>query len=96
MLAAPSATCTQHPVREAVGICVVCRNALCSDCITKFDGINHCKSCIDRIVRGQKAKAVEQKARVPGWVFAGFGVLTLAALAFLMLQVLLPTGGEGP
>jgi hypothetical protein len=87
---APSATCSHHPLREAIGICVACRSAMCSDCITKIDGINHCRSCLDRLSRGKADAPRSQRARVPPWLAVTAGILVLSALSYFMLEVLLP------
>lgn len=90
---APSATCSQHSLREAVGICVVCKNAMCSDCITKFDGINHCRACIERIVKSAAVVKVPDRERIPGWVLGGVAVGLLTVLSYFMLEALLPGSG---
>jgi hypothetical protein len=93
-MSAPSATCTHHPLRDAVGICVRCSRAMCSDCITKIDGINHCRGCLQEL--SGTAKPAAERTRKPHDELAlGVGVLTMSVLAWLMLEVMMP-GAGGP
>lgn len=40
------AYCLFHPDRQGIGVCVRCRVAICADCCTRMDGINHCHNCL--------------------------------------------------
>jgi hypothetical protein len=95
VIAAPSAHCTQHPVREAVGICVRCRASMCSDCITKIDGINHCRACLDELTRSESKKRTASAAGLPSWLVLALGIPLLAALSYFMLDVMMP-GSASP
>jgi hypothetical protein len=88
-MAAPSATCSQHELREAVGICVRCRAAMCAECITKIDGINHCRRCLEDL-QAPKAKAVARRPRLPAIIPMLFGLAVLCALSVWMLDALMP------
>ncbi len=91
----PSATCSQHSLREAVGICVRCREPMCSECVTKIDGINHCRSCLEALVAARKEVAsVRPRARLPGWFVLTTGFGLLSCLCWLTIEVLMP--GQGP
>lgn len=90
----PSATCTRHPLREAVGVCVRCSQALCSDCITKLDGINHCQACLAELARPTAPKPARAPREVPETLALTFGFAVLAVLAWFMLEVLLPGSGS--
>jgi len=90
----PSAICTRHPAREAVGVCVRCSRALCSDCITKLDGINHCQACLDELSRELTREPRPQRRAVPEPLALGAGFLVLALLAWTMLEVVLPGTGS--
>jgi hypothetical protein len=92
---APSATCSHHPLREAIGICVACRSAMCSDCITKIDGINHCRDCLEKLSRGKAEAPRGKKLRLSPWLAVSVGLVVLTGLSYVMLDVLLP-GGPGP
>ncbi|MEW5741824.1 MAG: hypothetical protein AB1938_23085 [Myxococcota bacterium] len=41
-----SGRCHYHPDRSGLGICVECRNVICSECTTQFEGINRCAKCL--------------------------------------------------
>jgi len=43
-----SGRCRYHPERMGIGICVECRNVICAECSTQFEGINRCASCLAR------------------------------------------------
>ncbi len=87
--------CQHHPEEAALGICIVCSAPLCDACITKLDGINHCRSCL--LVRA--AEPSRDSVRAPGrpsamlsWLSFAAGVLLLAALALQTLNAVLPQG----
>jgi hypothetical protein len=95
VIAAPSAHCSQHPAREAVGICVRCRASMCSDCITKIDGINHCRACLDELTRSERKKHTDRARGLPSWLVLGVGIPLLTMLSYFMLDVVMP-GSASP
>jgi hypothetical protein len=53
-----SGRCFYHPDRAGLGICVECRNVICVECTTQFEGINRCAQCLAaRLSRAQKIVA---------------------------------------
>jgi hypothetical protein len=87
--------CQHHPEEAALGICVVCGAALCDACITKVDGINHCRSCL--LARAARAvppapRRLSQLGASLSWLSVAAGVLVLAALALRTLNALAPSG----
>ncbi len=70
-----SGRCHYHPDRAGLGICVECRNVICVECTTQFEGINRCATCLGK----RLAKARQLVAR-KDW---SFGTLFLAAVAVL-------------
>ncbi len=46
-----SGNCHYHPMRAGIGICVECREVVCSECSTPFEGINRCARCLSRLSR---------------------------------------------
>ena len=52
-----AASCSVHSTREAIGVCIACRNRVCSECSTKVEGINYCVSCLARLAEGDAARA---------------------------------------
>ena len=53
-----SGRCFYHPDRAGLGICVECRNVICVECTTQFEGINRCAKCLAaRLSKAQKIVA---------------------------------------
>ncbi len=68
-----SGRCFYHPDRAGLGICVECRNVICVECTTQFEGINRCAKCLAaRLSQAQKIVARSE------W---GVGNLLLAMLS---------------
>ncbi len=72
-----SGRCHYHPERAGLGICVECRNVICTECTTQFEGINRCATCLG--ARLQKARAPR---RVGEWSFTALAS-ALVSLALL-------------
>ena len=72
-----SGRCHSHPERPGLGICVECRNVICTECTTQFEGINRCARCLS--ARLQKLKRLGARN---DWSF--FSV-SLALLSLLVL-----------
>jgi hypothetical protein len=85
-----SAFCEQHAGRVALGICVHCRRTLCGDCITKIDGINHCRACLEAQAPAAPARAERPLGVLPTRLLLGAGMGALWLLAWLALSALLP------
>jgi hypothetical protein len=83
-----SAFCEQHAGRVALGICVHCKRALCGDCITKVDGINHCRDCLE--APAPPAHAQRPLGALPTRLLLGAGMGALWLLVWLALSALLP------
>jgi hypothetical protein len=79
------AVCRYHPDRPGIGICLRCRSAVCEDCCTRIDGVNHCHACLKALGRRTEPRRSGRAALVTGalgllglaWLFF-FGVLWLA------------------
>ena len=69
-----SGRCHYHPDRTGLGICVECRNVICVECTTQFEGINRCAKCL--------AKKLAQAKRVGDRREWGAGNVFLALLGF--------------
>lgn len=53
-----SGRCFYHPDRAGLGICVECRNVICVECTTQFEGINRCAKCLAaRLAKAKKLVA---------------------------------------
>ena len=82
----PAASCQNHADREAIGICVACRARVCTECVTKVDGINYCVGCLARLaLQGGERKREEDKP-------ASLAFALFSALAFFVLLSLLTWG----
>lgn len=90
---APSSICTHHALREAVGVCIRCGDALCRDCITKIDGVNHCKTCLETLAAAQAREAPEPSRGVSDFAALSFGMTLLSILAWVMIEALMPGAG---
>jgi hypothetical protein len=83
-----AAACQNHPQREAIGICVKCRNRVCSECVTKVDGINYCVACLASLAHAAAAGRHRERARASGSPLVG----ALAAFGWLVMLTLLAWG----
>lgn len=82
-----SGACHYHPMRAGIGICVECRQVVCAECTTPFDGINRCAACLSKLGRRHDGRARGSDFRVGSFVTllvvfgALFGGLAWAASA---------------
>lgn len=91
-----AAACQNHLEREAIGICVECRARICSECVTKVDGINYCVACYARLAdRGASKRQRDATASHPAVAYvAAFALLIAATLmTWGLLEAALPGGG---
>ncbi|MBL8938667.1 MAG: hypothetical protein JNM69_29125 [Archangium sp.] len=72
-----SGRCHYHPDRAGLGICVECRNVICVECTTQFEGINRCATCLGK----RLAKARQLIAR-NDW---SIGNVLLAAMCVVVV-----------
>jgi hypothetical protein len=87
--------CQHHPEEAALGICIVCSAPLCDACITKVDGINHCRTCLLALAAGLTRATPRAPGKLDaafGWLSFAAGLLLLAALALQTLNAVLPEG----
>ncbi len=66
--------CAHHPDRRPVGVCRICGSPVCSECLTRLDGILHCRDCL--ATKARELGTVRRSA----WGRAG---TTLAVLVVL-------------
>lgn len=85
------AHCDNHPAREAIGLCVACRSALCSECITKIEGMNYCLPCL-RKAEAAAASPLDARREIrtgaPLLLLAFTGCTVSFALAGFLLALL--------
>lgn len=90
---APAAACHNHPGREALGVCVSCRQRVCGECVTKVDGINYCVSCYETLAPAKApSAAMARLARVGTAIEAVVLFVVLSLLTWGLLAVGLPGG----
>lgn len=63
-----------------------CRARICSECVTKVDGINYCVACYARLADRGARRANEEAAATPRWL------ATLAAVALVLFATLMTWG----
>lgn len=73
-----SGRCHYHPERAGLGICVECRNVICVECTTQFEGINRCATCLGK----RLAKAKQLVARNDWSVGTLFFAAAFLAMVF--------------
>ncbi|HJL17479.1 MAG TPA: B-box zinc finger protein [Sandaracinaceae bacterium LLY-WYZ-13_1] len=96
MTAVAAAACRNHPDREAIGICVECRARICSECVTKVDGINYCVACYASLAERGAARKASEDRPTPRWLahLAAAGLLGLLTLmTWGLLEAAFPGGG---
>ncbi len=72
-----SGRCNYHPERAGIGICVECRNVICQECTTQFEGINRCATCL-----GKRLQAAKKLLKRNDW---SLGNVLLALVAFAVI-----------
>ncbi|MCU0241189.1 MAG: B-box zinc finger protein [Vicinamibacteria bacterium] len=67
--------CVHHEGRNAHALCMSCRQPICQECTTEWDGINYCVTCLGR------KRAAKRSGRSPfGWL----ALLIVATLLFMI------------
>ncbi len=72
-----SGTCHYHPMRAGIGVCVECRQVVCAECSTQFEGINRCAACLAKLSKKAKDR--------PLGADLGFGSVMTFLLVFGLL-----------
>jgi hypothetical protein len=85
-----SGRCHHHPDRAGIGVCVECRQVICQECSTQFEGINRCARCL-AARREAAARTVERREWTVGNVLlslvgTGGVFLLLRGLAALLWE----------
>jgi len=87
--------CAQHPDREAIGVCVVCRRPICAECSTPIEGINRCAACVRALAPVAEFEATLQRDERPELRLGSFAALFFfgGLIFFVMLGVTYCGGG---
>lgn len=92
MVGGQVASCSNHPGREAAGVCVACRTRICSECVTRVDGIGYCVSCLSSLAaEGAPEPIAAPKAvsKVFGGLALGTFFTTLVLVAWALTEVVM-------
>jgi hypothetical protein len=73
--------CAHHPDRPSLALCMSCRQSICQECSTQWEGINYCIDCVAQLTR-----------QVQGSRPAGFFLMILLSAVFLFAIVRLAVG----
>ena len=96
MIPVAAAACQNHPEREAIGICVKCRTRVCSECVTKVDGINYCVGCLSQLAEaGTERQRREARPTSPALAaFSAFGLfVVLLLMTWALVEAAMPGSG---
>jgi hypothetical protein len=72
-----SGRCHYHPDRPGLGVCVECRNVVCRECTTQFDGINRCAACLAARLEQSRGSQARREWTFGNLVFAAASVVAL-------------------
>ena len=82
-----SGRCHYHPDRTGLGICVECRNVICLECTTQFEGINRCAKCLAKRLASAKTLGVRREWTVGNVFFALVAVGTVFGAVYLVAHL---------
>ena len=72
--------CNNHPDRLAIGVCVITQKAICSECSTRYEGVNYSREGLQILQERRRAKASLQ-----GPVVQNVVLLVLAPVMLLLV-----------
>jgi len=76
--------CANHPSRSPVGRCARCEQPACAECVTRLDGILHCRDCLAVAAAGLRRRERGLLPRI-GTLVAAVLVLVPALLVALSM-----------
>ncbi len=83
-MALGSGRCHYHPERAGLGICVECRNVICTECTTQFEGINRCARCLEQKLRSSRSLRDRKEWSFGNVLLALLSVLVVAGMVRLL------------
>ena len=72
-----SGRCHYHAERAGIGICVECRQVICRECTTQFEGINRCAQCLSRRLLASRQLPLRQEWTLGNLLLAAGGFATV-------------------
>jgi|GEM_PF-5275869 len=75
-----SRQCAKHPNRRAIGVCVITKQPICSECSTRHNGVNYSKEGLASLLASE-VKKTQPKAGNS----AGFLALLWLMMPFMIL-----------
>ncbi len=82
-----SGRCFYHPDRAGLGICVECRNVICVECTTQFEGINRCAKCLAARLASAKKLTVRKDWSVGNLFLALCSLGAVYGIAWALAKV---------
>ena len=79
-----SGRCHYHPERAGLGICVECRQVICRECTTQFEGINRCARCLELKLKSARTLRDRREWSFGNVVLALLSIGLLAGMARLL------------
>lgn len=83
-----SGRCHDHPDRTGLGICVECRDVICVECTTQFEGINRCASCLAKKLASAKVQASRNEWGLGNVLLALVALASVFGTVYLVAQLL--------
>lgn len=83
-----SGRCYEHPERAGIGICVECRNVICQECTTQFEGINRCARCLAKRLQVAKKAVARSEWSVGNVLLALISAAAVYGVARLFAAIL--------
>ena len=83
MVALSGKTCAHHPERAGFATCMQCRQVVCQECATTWDGINYCRRCLEK--RGASTTQASGLPRIANGVAVGMALLVLLIASVRLL-----------
>ena len=80
--------CVNHPDRLPVGRCAKCSAAACAECVSRLDGILHCRDCLRAAAATLERKTSGGLARIGTALLAVVLLLPAIGVALAGMRVL--------
>ena len=72
--------CKNHPDRPAIGVCIITQEAICSECSTRYEGVNYSREGL-RILQERR----RSNAKPQGKMLLTIPLLVLAPFMLLLV-----------